>query len=158
MSKWHCTISDQKYGPVSSEQLRQWVAEGRLRPNDYVWCEGMTDWAPYNTIAELNYAPATQPTYVQVPVDQGNGMAVAGMVLGIISVVTVCLWPISLILAIIGLCLSIAGKSRSSRTNTGGGMAITGIVLSCVALAMIALLLFAGMAFLRSIPTRYRYR
>ena len=88
----------------------------------------------------------------------GGAFIVSFNGLGIISVVTVCLWPISLILAIIGLCLSIAGKSRSSRTNTGGGMAITGIVLSCVALAMIALLLFAGMAFLRSIPTRYRYR
>jgi len=158
MSKWHCTISDKKYGPVSSEQLRQWVAEGRLRPEDYVWCEGMTDWAPYNTIAELNYAAVQQPTYVQAPVQQGNGMAVAGMVLGIISIVTVCLWPISVICAIVGLCLSAAGKSRSNTTNTGSGMAVTGIVLSCIALALVVLLFIVGIGMMsnmmRNLPRR----
>jgi len=143
MNKWHCTINDQKYGPVSSEQLRQWVAEGRLSPNDFVWCEGMTDWAPYNTIAELNYAVvAQQPTYVQAPIQQGNGMAVAGMVLGIVSLVLICVWFISIPCAIVGLCLSCAGKSRSNKTNTGSGMAVAGIVLSCVTLALIVAMFF----------------
>ena len=81
--------------------------------------------------------------YVQAPVQQppGNGLAVAGMVLGIVSLVLFCLWFISLPGAIVGLCLSAAGKNKAKITNSGGGMAITGIILSCVTLALLLLLL-----------------
>ena len=140
MSKWHCTINGAKYGPVSAEELRKWVAEGRLQPADYVWCEGMVDWAQYNTIAELNYTGVPQ-SYVQGAAPPSNGMAVAGMVLGIISVPFVCLWPIGLICAIVGLCLSVVGKNRANTTKTGGGMAVAGIALACATFVLLILLL-----------------
>ena len=43
MNKWHCAIGSTKYGPVSAEDMRKWIAEGRLRPTDNVWTEGMPD-------------------------------------------------------------------------------------------------------------------
>ena len=46
MSQWYCYVNGQKYGPVSQEVLHGWVVEGRVRPTDNVWCEGMSDWAP----------------------------------------------------------------------------------------------------------------
>ena len=132
MNKWHCTIDGKKYGPVSADELRRWISEGRLTPADYVWTEGMTDWVPYNTVEELNYGPAPQ-IYAQdtgqFRPQQGNGLAVAGMVLGIVSLPLICLWPIALICAIVGLCLSIVGKNRAQETNTGAGMALAGIIL-----------------------------
>jgi len=150
MSKWHCAIDGKKYGPVSAQELRGWLAEGRLRPDDHVWTEGMADWAPYNTVEELNSGIVPQvggEVYMQGPgrtgPQQGNGLAVAGMVLGIVSVPLVCLWFISLPCAIVGLCLSVVGKNKARETNTGGGMAITGLVLSCVTLGLLVIGLIA---------------
>ena len=132
MNKWHCAIDGKKYGPVSGQDLRQWLAEGRLKPTDHVWTEGMVGWVPLHTVEEFSNAPVPQ-TYAQVPTQtapqQGNGMAVAGMVLGIVSLVLICIWFLSPILAIVGLCLSIAGKKRADETNTGKGMALAGIIL-----------------------------
>ena len=39
-------VGGKRYGPISEEELRRWVAEGRVRPNDPVWTEGMAEWAP----------------------------------------------------------------------------------------------------------------
>ena len=50
MKQWHCTVGGQQYGPVSEEELRSWVATGRIQPTDYVWSEGMTDWVPASTV------------------------------------------------------------------------------------------------------------
>jgi len=152
MSKWHCAIDGAKYGPVSAQELRNWLAEGRLKPTDHVWTEGMADWAPYNTVEELNTGVLPQAggvVYVQSPLQaapqQGNGVAVAGMVLGIVSLVLVCIWFISLPCAIVGLCLSVVGKNKARETNSGGGMAITGLVLSCVTLALLVIAFIAFM-------------
>jgi hypothetical protein len=148
MNKWHCAIDGTKYGPVSAQDLHQWLAEGRLKPTDQVWTEGMVDWVPFNTVEELNVGVAPQ-VYGQAPMQtapqQGNGMAVAGMVLGIVSLVLICIWFLSPICAIVGLCLSIVGKKRSEETNTGKGMAIAGIVLSCITLALLLLGLIVGL-------------
>jgi len=147
MSKWHCAIDGRKYGPVSAQELRNWLAEGRLKPTDHVWSEGLADWVPYNTVEELNsgIVPQVGGSYVQgagqVGPQQDNGLAVAGMVLGIVSLVLICLWPVSLPCAIVGLCLSVVGKNKARETNSGGGMAITGLVLSCVTLALLVILL-----------------
>jgi ABC-type Na+ efflux pump permease subunit len=83
------------------------------------------------------------------------------MVLGIVGLVLICVWFVSLPCAIVGLCLSVVGKSRSKVTNTGGGMAITGIVLSCVTLVLLVavfVMFLTGMSMmgdaLRNLPRR----
>ena len=158
MSKWHCAINGAKYGPVSAQDLRNWLVEGRLKPTDHVWTEGMPDWAPYNTVEELNSGIVVQVgggAYVQGPgqagPQQSNGMAIAGMVLGIVSLPLLCLWFIGLPCAIAGLCLSFVGKSRARETDSGGGMAIAGIVLSCITLALAFIALVVGISLIGSI-------
>jgi len=42
-----------EYGPVSAEQLRQWIAEGRANAQTQVRAEGATDWAPAGQVAEF---------------------------------------------------------------------------------------------------------
>jgi hypothetical protein len=154
MSKWHCAINDKKYGPVSADQLRQWISEGRLSPTDYVWTDGMADWVPYNTVEELSHDPTPHihpQNTDQFRPQQGNGLAVAGMVLGIVSLALICLWPIALICAVVGICLSFAGKSRAEETNTGAGMAVAGIVLSCVTIALVVIGAIVGLTMMNSI-------
>ncbi len=45
---------DQKeYGPVSTEQLRQWLAEGRVNAQTPVQAEGATEWKPLSAFPEF---------------------------------------------------------------------------------------------------------
>lgn len=63
-----------------------------------------------------------------------KGMAIASMILGIVSVCICCFWYIAIFTAIIGLVLGIV----SMKKNEGGrGMAIAGIITSIVAIAAI---------------------
>ncbi len=56
MSQWHCTAGGNKYGPVELDVLRQWLTEGRVKPTDLVWTEGMADWQQASGVTELQAA------------------------------------------------------------------------------------------------------
>lgn len=46
---------DQQYGPYSTEDLLQYLKDGKVGLDDFVWSEGMDEWKPLNEIAgELN--------------------------------------------------------------------------------------------------------
>lgn len=65
--------------------------------------------------------------------NKSKGLAIASMVLGIISVVCCCAWYIAIPVAIIGLVLGcISLKKISEGVADGKGMAMTGLVLSVV--------------------------
>jgi hypothetical protein len=62
--QWYYAHQGQQAGPVSIEQLRQLAASGQLQPDDMVWKQGMTAWAPANTVEGLFSAalgPAAPP-------------------------------------------------------------------------------------------------
>src|SRR5437870_4027465 len=42
-----------EYGPISAEQLRQWISEGRLSAQSSVRVEGSTEWKLLGTLAEF---------------------------------------------------------------------------------------------------------
>lgn len=44
-----------QHGPYTLAELRQYVAEERVGPEDSVWCEGMTDWRPLAEVPELQH-------------------------------------------------------------------------------------------------------
>jgi hypothetical protein len=45
---------DQKqYGPVSTDEVRAWIAEGRLNAQTLAWAEGATDWKPLGSFPEF---------------------------------------------------------------------------------------------------------
>ena len=54
--------ADQKeYGPVSAEQLRQWVAEGRLNAQSRIRAEGETEWKAMSAFPEFADILRTTP-------------------------------------------------------------------------------------------------
>src|ERR1700678_2264318 len=88
--------ADQKeYGPVSADQLRQWVTEGRVNGQTKVQAADATEWKTMAEVPEfavlLPKSPPPPPTRT-VPITplppQANTsqMAVWAMVLGILSV------------------------------------------------------------------------
>ncbi len=98
---------------------------------------GQTEPPPLQPAYQPSYPPPGAPS-------QGNGLAVAGMVVGIVSIPLFFLNWIDIIIGIVGLVLSIVGLNRSKRLGgTGRGMAIAGIVTSAVGIVAAAIFLIA---------------
>lgn len=51
--EWFYSDGDVRKGPVTFDELRQMIEQGRLKPSDLVWKEGMADWAELRTVPEL---------------------------------------------------------------------------------------------------------
>ena len=63
---------------------------------------------------------------------QSNGLAIASMVLGIVSLILTCILPyVSWVLAIVGIVLAAIAKEKAK-----SGMATAGLVCSIIALAV----------------------
>ena len=63
--EWYYARDNQQHGPVSSVELKQLALAGQLRPEDLVWREGMTEWAPAQHVRglfETETAPAAAHT------------------------------------------------------------------------------------------------
>lgn len=93
----------------------------------------------------MNGQPMGNP-YGQPQKQEGQGMAIAGMVLGIISLVCCCTGYIALVLGIVGFVLSLIVLIQK---KPGKGMAIAGIICSAVAVISIVVLMAIG----RSVST-----
>ncbi len=164
--QWYCWIEGQQYGPAEVSDLLGWVKEGRLHAGDYVWSEGMAEWTVARNIPDLfpsavgavvprpvGLAGAAMPPLPQAQVSYpGKGMCVAGMVLGIASIVSLCCWCAyglpSIICGLVGLILSIVGSRQAKRAGGSTGMGLTGIVLSAIGLALglIAVIILVSIA------------
>lgn len=72
----------------------------------------------------------------------GDGAATASLILGVIALVLVCCWPLSVTLSIIAIGLGSAGmKSRSNKA-----LAVTGLTLGLIVLCGVGVIFFAGAA------------
>src|SRR5687767_12010570 len=92
-------------------------------------------------------ASSTPPMYAP-PANarpQGNGMAVAGMVCGIVGLVLFFLGAIGMIVAVLGVIFGVIGIGKSKRVGRGKGAAITGVV--CGALGLVASVAFYVLVF-----------
>ncbi|MEU6486444.1 DUF4190 domain-containing protein [Streptomyces sp. NPDC046887] len=66
-----------------------------------------------------------------------NGMGVAALVLGIIGVVLFCAWGLGVILGILALIFGLIGRRKARRGEAdNGGMALAGVILGSVAIAI----------------------
>lgn len=134
---------EKEYGPISADQLRLWISEGRInaaskvrREEDPVWktAGDFPELAPLLTSAP---PPPPQPrpttiTYDPAPA-KNNPLALWSMITGIVSVACCCniIGPVSIILGIIGL-----SQIKKNPAQRGKGFAIAGIVLGSLALVM----------------------
>ncbi|CAL9598334.1 hypothetical protein SUDANB176_05379 [Streptomyces sp. enrichment culture] len=62
-----------------------------------------------------------------------NGPGVAGLVLGIISAVVFCLWPVAVLLGVLGVVFGAIGRGKAARGEaTNPGQALAGIICGAV--------------------------
>ena len=154
--------SDNKeYGPISTEVLRQWIAEGRANGQTKVLPEGATEWKTIAEVPELaallnvTTAPAAAPGPISAPapislppVPRNNSMAVAGLTLGILGLTLGLCCCYGLPFSVPGIICSTIALSQIKRDpmQQGKNLAIAGLILSILSIALGALLLALGIA------------
>ena len=158
-----------EYGPISAEQLRQWIAENRAIATTRVLPEGTTQWTTLGALPEFSILfttavarPGASPAVPNL-VPKSNGFAVAGLVLGIFSLTVGFCCCRGVPFNFLGLVFSIIALSQINRDPQrygGKGMAIAGLVLSIVSLfiALIFLLLIGTFAGLEQMRPHHVYR
>ncbi len=94
------------------------------------------------------------------PQEQGNGMAVAGLVLGILGAVLFFVPFIGWILAILGIIFGAVGNSKANKIGgKGKGMAIAGLILGLIGLVVgVGLFVKAYMDMRSYVESSSRYR
>jgi hypothetical protein len=144
MKQWYCHVGGQQYGPISEDQLRAWAREGRLRPTDSVWCEGMSGWAPASTVEGMLFAILPPPP----PIRPHRGGAI--LALGIVGMVCCFICGIiAWVMANSDLKEMAAGRmDRSGEGVTKAGK-VCGIISVVIPVVAVLLKLTALLAFSR---------
>lgn len=111
-----------EYGPISAEQVRQWIAEGRAGRQTLMQMEGSPDWKPLGTLPEFasNFGPATPSMPIPpTPMNMGMGSAVAeskvqGPAIGLIII-----GILGILSAAASVIVSLSGSALQQLANTG---------------------------------------
>jgi hypothetical protein len=139
--------ADQKeYGPVSAEQIRHWIAEGRVNAHTKVQAAGAAEWKSAADFPDLAGALPKAPVPLPVtlppaypPSPATSQMAIWAMVTGILSIICCqVLAPVAIVLGAVAL-----SHLKEHRELTGRGFAIAGIVLGVLALLLTVLFVVA---------------
>src|SRR5208282_3578189 len=151
MANYTLIGGDQKqYGPVTDEQLRQWIFDGRVNPQSQVKAESDAEWRPLSAFPEFaaalaarsaaSGAPPPAPSAAPPMPAKTSGLAVTSLVLGLLGLFSCG------ITALFGLILGIMAlvKAKGGRGTSGGnGIALAGVIVSAIFVIMIPM--FAAM-------------
>jgi hypothetical protein len=157
-----------EYGPISADQLRQWIAESRANAATRVLTEGATEWRALGTLPEFSLlfasaAPAGVPVvFSTTPIRKNNAFAIIGFVLGIVSLTFGLCCCYGIPLNFLGLIFSIIGLvqiNSEPERYAGKGLAIAGLVLCLVSILLaIGLFIVVGLSGNWSEMTNHAHR
>ncbi len=153
--------ADQKeYGPVTEEQMRQWIADGRANAQTLARF-GDGPWKQLSTFPEFANSLGTlpppsssipplsaPPPPLTSPITPGalppatSGMAVAGLTCSILGLF--CCGPIFSTLGLVFSALALSQINQNPSRYTGKNMAIAGLVLALIGYVIFAVLLISG--------------
>ena len=168
MSGYYIIGGDGKeYGPKPDSEVREWIAEGRLNAQSQIRGQSDADWRILADLPEFAgdlfgatpsapapptpSAPAIQqyqhpyPQYSAQTQSSPNGMAITGMIMGILSILAIypcCGIPFN----ILGIIFSTIGLSqiKSNPHQDGKGMAIAGLICSILSLLLLVAVIGFG--------------
>ena len=141
-----------EYGPITADQLRLWIAEGRAAAQTKAQAEGTAQWKPL--IEYIEFAPLLAGTAPLLPTPgpisitptpRTNSMAIASLVMGILAMCCCCGLPFNM-LGIIFALVALAQIRNGPLSQQGRGLAIAGLVLSLLSIVMAALFFILGLA------------
>lgn len=138
-----------EYGPISAEQLREWIIQGRANATTQILAEGSAEWKPLASFPEFSLlfaAQAPAPATVPIAAQRTNALATTSLILGIISItIGMCCcygMPFNLLGLVFGIIAMVQIRSDPQRYS-GEGIAIGGLVLSILSLLFMILLVLA---------------
>ena len=147
-----------EYGPITADQLRNWIAEGRATPETRVRAEGAAQWKLLTEYLEFAPAlarvlpsrPAPGLIYIS-PTPRTNSMALAAMLMGILSmtcgVCCCCCYGLPFnVLGVIFALIALSQIKNDPQSQQGRSLAIVGLVLCLLSFVMSALSLVFGLA------------
>ena len=129
-----------EYGPISGEQLRQWIAQGRVNRQTRIKPDTAAEWQSLDSLPEFaaefaNPTVTPPPPAGATPVPaKTSGLAITSLVLGILGLFTCG------VTALVGLILGIVAlvKIKNSQGRlSGNGLAIGGIATSAIFLLLV---------------------
>lgn len=108
-----------EYGPITADQMRAWIAEGRVNAQTPVQGPGDTTWKPLSMFAEFASAlPATPPPTSPPPFGMGPGDADGrARALSLVSGPAIALMVtaiLGILITLLRLCLNLLGVGMSS--------------------------------------------
>lgn len=136
----------QQTGPFTVDQVRAGLANGTYQPSDPAWHEGAPGWLPLAAIPALgSHAPPSLPGSpgANPSAPRTSPLAVWSLVLGILSL------PCAVLAAIPAvICGHIALKNirKSAGAQTGGGLAVAGLVMGYLGVLILGVALLSGLA------------
>ena len=148
-----------EYGPITADQLRNWIAEGRATAQTRAQAEGSAQWKPLAEYLEFATAlaralpsqPAPGPISI-TPIPRTNSMAVAALVMGLLSMtcgVCCCGCCYGLPFNVLGVIFALVALSQiknDPQSQQGRGLAIAGLILCLLSFVMAAVSLVLGLA------------
>jgi len=144
-----------EYGPVTAEQVRQWLAQGRANGQTKVRRDDATEWQPLSSIAEFANAVAPPPLLRPPPprddavsklIPYRNVPALVGYYCGVFALLPF----LGLVLGLAAFVLGIIGLRVARQNPAAGGKvhAWVGIILGGLCgfgyLALVLAMVFAA--------------
>jgi len=136
-----------EYGPITAEQLRQWIAEGRANAQTKILLEGTTDWKSLSEFPEFAASPPVPtPTLTgfaaprNIAPEQVNGPAVGLMVVAILGFV---LQALSLVMNLVGTSFLPVQQDNQALANMFSGT--LGVVSAIIGLLISGLIFFGAL-------------
>jgi len=128
------------YGPATAEEVRLWIAQGRVHARSLAQAQDSAAWQPLSFFPEFAQAlaamaPASAAASPQVVVAEHrtNSMATTGLVMSCIALIC-CGGCVPF--AVLGVVFSIIGLTQANRDpeQIGKGQAIAGLVIGIISL------------------------
>ena len=129
------------YGPVTAEQLREWIVQRRVENRTPVLPDGASEWTYLGLLAEFSRELAGAPPAIvppkMAPVSprSTNGYATAGFVCGLISCLCCCGCPFN-VLGLIFSIIALVQINGQVQKQEGWGLALAGLILSALSLLL----------------------
>ena len=130
----------QQTGPFTVEQVRAGLANGTYQPSDMAWHEGAAGWLPLSTIPGIG-----ENSPPPLPGSSGartSSLAIWSLALGVLALPTMGLAAIP---AVICGHIALGNIKRSAGTQTGGGLAIAGLITGYLGFAILVVAMLAGL-------------
>ncbi len=145
-----------EYGPITADQVREWITEGRANAQTVARAEGAAQWKPLLEYLEFapvlaRMAPALPaPAPISVaPTPRTNSLAMTGLVMGILSITCglCCCYGMPFnVLGIIFCLVALAQIRNDPQSQQGRPLAIAGLLLSLASILLAVIFFALGLA------------